>query len=625
MTGARCTNMIGRLIALVVPVLLASAVPAQQPLPEDQQSQANMPNDSIHRGMPAQDAHQQPAQPNPSQLMNAWSDDFAEQVDISPLGSIAVQYQGRIKSFDSHAAQMMQYLTGPHQVDGQSDIFTYLDLIFRPAQYEGRDIVYVKKAVRPQIAQALLNDPLLPQSDRFKQRIDDFLDSGLIAPDLLERDSVREVRQQLSRDLIRTAKFANKIDDALAVREGNILVDAWRIVPPTQGGTEQLWLNPLELMNHEPGSEPGKLSPEDHRRAVELIEDFVNAWLNGNADGVNRAAEKLAAFLPAINPGVYPDKSRLGWESWYFNAPWYVGGPNMTGIWVLYALSMIPLLLSIVFRWPGARIVGMVMFLLAFALHTFAIGLRWYVAQRWPNTNMFEAVTTAAWFGGCGAIFMELIVRRRAMAGLFALGSAAGSMVALMCAYYMPMALDPNISNKMPVLHDVWLYIHTNVIIFSYALIFMAAISAFLYLGRRLILALMGRSGTFEYAKVGGAGSLMMTGPGAVQLTKKRTTLGQVLDGTTMILMESSFVLLWAGLVMGAIWADHSWGRPWGWDPKEGFALNTFIVFAILIHVRKKVRDKGLYTALLAVFGAAVMLFNWIVINFHIVGLHSYA
>jgi len=100
---------------------------------------------------------------------------------------------------------------------------------------------------------------------------------------------------------------------------------------------------------------------------------------------------------------------------------------------------------------------------------------------------------------------------------------------------------------------------------------------------------------------------------------------GVVLDAVTMVLMELSFVLLWAGLVMGAIWADHSWGRPWGWDPKENFALCTFILFLLLVHVRIKVKDKGLWTAVLAVAGCGVMLFNWIVINFIVSGLHSYA
>jgi ABC-type transport system involved in cytochrome c biogenesis permease subunit len=119
------------------------------------------------------------------------------------------------------------------------------------------------------------------------------------------------------------------------------------------------------------------------------------------------------------------------------------------------------------------------------------------------------------------------------------------------------------------------------------------------------------------HARVGGAG--------AVAGLAERSSMGEVLDGVTMLLTEVSFVMLWAGIVMGAIWADHSWGRPWGWDPKEVFALNTFVIFALLIHVRWKVQDKGLWTAILAVAGAAVMLFNWIVINFVISGLHSYA
>ena len=159
-------------------------------------------------------------------------------------------------------------------------------------------------------------------------------------------------------------------------------------------------------------------------------------------------------------------------------------------------------------------------------------------------------------------------------------------------------------------------------IIFSYCLIFMAAVSAGLYLLRRLF------GGSADYVRAGGAGALILRGttstPDALADTDN-ASLGQVLDGVTMLLMELSFVLLWAGIAMGAIWADHSWGRPWGWDPKEVFALTTFIIFALLIHVRLKVRDKGLWTAWLALLGCLVMLFNWIVINFVITGLHSYA
>jgi len=135
-----------------------------------------------------------------------------------------------------------------------------------------------------------------------------------------------------------------------------------------------------------------------------------------------------------------------------------------------------------------------------------------------------------------------------------------------------------------------------------------------------------GWSNRMEYARVGGAGSLIITRPdGSAYLDRQKSTLGQVLDGATMVMMEVGFIMLWTGLCMGAIWADHSWGRPWGWDPKEVFALNTFIIFLLLVHVRLKVKDKGLWTAILAVIGAIVMVFNWVIINFAISGLHSYA
>ena len=206
------------------------------------------------------------------------------------------------------------------------------------------------------------------------------------------------------------------------------------------------------------------------------------------------------------------------------------------------------------------------------------------------------------------------------MRSLFPLASAVASMVALMCVHFMPVQLNANITNKMPVLHDVWLYIHTNVIIFSYCLITMAAVSAGLYLLYRL------GGGQADYVRVGGAGALIMTRPtGESYLAESGSSPGQVFDGVTMVLMEVAFVMLWTGLVMGAIWADHSWGRPWGWDPKEVFALNTFIILALLVHTRLKVKDKGLWTAVLALAGFGVMLFNWIFINFVIVGLHSYA
>ena len=292
---------------------------------------------------------------------------------------------------------------------------------------------------------------------------------------------------------------------------------------------------------------------------------------------------------------------------------------------------MVLLLLHLVYRWKAAGRLGLAAFGIAFLFQSAAVGLRWWVSGRWPNSNMFEAVTTSAWMGGAAALAFEWYGRRTQMAKLFALTSGGASMVALMCAHYLPLQLNPNIGNMMPVLHDLWLYIHTNVIIWSYILIFMAAISGLLYLIHRACGAqaesLRVAGASFASTQMVSAGGTVggSGGLGSGSTESQSTGIGPVLDGVTMALMKLSFVMLWAGLVMGAIWADHSWGRPWGWDPKEVFALCTFIIFAVLVHVRWKARDKGIWTAALAVIGAGVMLFNWIVINFFISGLHSYA
>ena len=343
---------------------------------------------------------------------------------------------------------------------------------------------------------------------------------------------------------------------------------------------------------------------------------FVMAWQQGDAATVNARVQAIAAVLPTLVPSIYPPAERLAWEGWYFR------NGNLSRAWMVFLGAIVFLLLGLVYRWPRATRIGMGVFALALFFQTFAVMLRWYISGRWPNSNMFEAVTTAAWMATAVAFIAEVwFLRRTAMRGVVALGACVTSMVALMAAHFLPVQLNSNIGNMMPVLHDVWLYIHTNVVIFSYALIFMAAVSAFAYLVWRL------RGGGPAYARVGGAGQAMeLAAEGGANASVHRASgLGEVFDGVTMLLTELSFVMLWAGIVMGAIWADHSWGRPWGWDPKEVFALNTFIIFALLVHVRWKVRDKGLWTAVLAVVGAGVMLFNWIVINFVISGLHSYA
>lgn len=546
------------------------------------------------------------------------ADEFATMVDLSALERMPVLIDGRIKAFDSHARNYMNYVCGRRQVNGQSPSFTYLDLMLRPEAYDDAEIIYVKnKNVRQRFIEALGEKA----DEAWARR---FLDRGMISRHKLHDPRIVAVIGDLEKDVIRTSRDVDRLHSALAVSDASLLSSHLRILPPPNGDVHASWFSVSDLTGPDvpqieahAGFTGGAAIPglaESQRSAlVETWQGFVAAWKEQNAAAVASALESFAAQVHGLAPAFYPSTDQMELENWYFR------NHGMTWVWLVYLVAVVPLLISAVYRWQGARTLGLLLFVVAFGFHTASLLIRWKVADRWPNSNMFEAIHTAAWFGVVAALVLEWVARRTPMRNLFALGASVCGMAALMAGRYTDQ-ITPEISNFMPILNDIWLYIHTNMIIASYALIGAAAVIALIYLRYRL------GGGSREVAKAGGAGTLILANaPGGQFLKDEPAKLGQVLDGATMIVMELSFVMLWAGLVMGAIWADHSWGRPWGWDPKEVFALNTFIVFMLLVHVRYKVRDKGFWTAILAVAGCGVMLFNWIVINFAISGLHSYA
>ena len=284
---------------------------------------------------------------------------------------------------------------------------------------------------------------------------------------------------------------------AVTIQPQDLLSDALRVIPHGSGRADAPWmsLNAMYPMSGGGMSQLGGLDPGQVSALRVAWEGVVSSWMDSDAAGVNKSIGEMARLLPALQPAVYPSHQKLGWESWYFSSG------HMTWVWLVYLVSLIFLLGGVVYRWGTARWLGIAVFLIAFGLHTFALGLRWYISGRWPNSNMFEAVTTAVWFGALLAIVLELLAGRSALRNLFALTGAAASMVAMMAAHFLP-ELDPNISNRMPILHDIWLYIHTNVIIASYALIAMASVTGVLYLLWRL------GGGGKEYARIGGAASL---------------------------------------------------------------------------------------------------------------------
>ena len=224
-----------------------------------------------------------------------------------------------------------------------------------------------------------------------------------------------------------------------------------------------------------------------------------------------------------------------------------------------------------------------------FLIHTFALILRWYVSGHAPMSDTYESIIYIAW--SC-LLFSMFFLR----SSFFAL---AGS--TMMAGIFMFVAhlgnIDPEITNLVPVLKSFWLSVHVSVITASYG---------FLALGCAL--------GFFTL--------ILFT----CNVSQKSIMAIKHLSIINEVSLMIGLVLLVIGNFLGGIWANESWGRYWGWDPKETWAYISIIGYTIILHVRLIPKWYSLYLfALLSVLGFASILMTYFGVNFYLAGMHSYA
>jgi cytochrome c-type biogenesis protein CcsB len=319
-------------------------------------------------------------------------------------------------------------------------------------------------------------------------------------------------------------------------------------------------------------------------------------------------------------------------QNWLDNAAFAVLFITMLMYWSSAAFPKLPYL-------PLLGTTGMAIANLCIAA---LLGARWIEAGYFPLSNLYESLFFIAW-GITAVHFLAETMSRSPLVGVVT------SPVAMGITAFATLSLPPQMQSAeplVPALKSNWLMMHVSVMLLSYAALMVGAMLAiaFLFVTRGQEVELKGSSvGTGAYrlrkaedekpsqpiaAASETNGSVAVLSPAATTaatpLTIQRLSLADTLDNISYRMIGLGFPLLTIGIIAGAVWANEAWGSYWSWDPKETWALITWLVFAAYLHARITRGWQGRRPAILAASGFLVVWVCYLGVNLLGKGLHSY-
>lgn len=356
------------------------------------------------------------------------------------------------------------------------------------------------------------------------------------------------------------------------------------VIPPTSGNPRWRPLMSTLLASH-----PAMNSVvEGHDIAVDPLGVHMGVMLSAyRADNIalfNSELMEYGALLQRDNPVVF---EKLSFEVFYNRLGAFMKSAN------LYLLVFVLSLFGWLFRKDGLLGAARTLMVVAFIPHTFAIIARVFLSGYPPVTNLYSSAIFIGWAAVAAGIIIEGVFRKKA-AGMGNLVGGIAGFVTLLIAHFL--AGDGDTMEQMRAVLDTrfWLATHVITVTLGYMATFVSGTIGVFYIFAGLFTRRLD--------------------------AETKENMFRMMVGTTCFALLLSFV----GTVLGGLWADDSWGRFWGWDPKENGALLIVIWNAIILHARwgRMIEQRGF--AVMAVSGNIVTAWSWFGVNQLSVGLHSY-
>jgi cytochrome c-type biogenesis protein CcsB len=396
-------------------------------------------------------------------------------------------------------------------------------------------------------------------------------------PELNRLANEAHALRKAEKPLDRLQQEVMSVSERLALFANVINGNAFLIVPSSKSETDP-WVLPPEYSQY--------YSDEQFAPVQTQLQTVATSYTNGDSFNFSRASNQLRDSLRNLSPRIYPQDRQLRLEYFYNHFDGFY-----RAIW-FYGLALLVLFIAHQRKTGTAlRNIGVAIAVLGLAFHATGIILRCLIAGRPPVTNMYESIIWVSF----AVSFFGMIFFARYRTSVYLLAALPVTLTALLLVFQMPIAMPSSIDPLVPVLRDnFWLTIHVLTITLSYA-----AFALAMGFGHILL---------FRYAR---------DPHGARADAPMHFWLYRVL--------QLGVLLLAAGTILGGVWANYSWGRFWGWDPKETWALIALLCYIVTLHGRLAGwwTQFGLVVASVVCFLAVLMA--WYGVNFVLgKGLHSY-
>ena len=505
-----------------------------------------------------------------SKYSKAHTDKFAQLV--------VQDHQGRMKPMDTIAHDVVAKITGKSTLFGLEPAQIFLGMILQPEIYQNMPMIKIGH-------KKIALDLGLPKETKYA-KFTDFFNKKDQKYKLFNQVSAASRKRPLEKS--QYDKELIKVDERVNVSYMAYQGTLMRIFPKPNDANHK-WYAPLDAMKHFPPKEAQHV-----KMAISAYFMMVGEALkSGDWKNADLALRGIEQYQKQYGANVLPGKKHIEMEIWYNKLGLF---SKLVPVYLLLGLLLLVFafihVIKPTFPMKWIMRVAWSILIFAFILHIAGMGIRWYIAGHAPWSNAYESII----FIAASTVLAGIVLARKSP---FALAGTAILTGVTMGVAHMNF-INPEITNLVPVLKSYWLMIHVATIISGDGFLGLGSILSLLVL---ILFIVRGKEGSANIDRS----------------IKELTNLAEM--GLIIGLM-----LLTVGNFLGGVWANESWGRYWGWDPKETWAAVTILIYATVLHLRfvPKLNDTFIFNVA-STWAYSTVLMTYFGVNYYLSGLHSYA